>query len=143
MINFSTCEPLFLAGDVPFLAALVTAHQPRVLGFTNPPRQQDTRCGKQQGEETGFLVGMAGRCPLWSQPFQTVLVSRANGQWCQSQLGPQYPRLAEPLVKIFIALHMQVSCLLWPSQSFWKIPGIPFFLFLLLKLARIGSVTCR
>lgn len=97
--NFSPYEPLFQEGDAPLPAALITVAQPHDLGSTNQPRPWDARCGREPGEGTSFLVGVAGRCPLWSQPFQTVLVSRANGQWCQPQLGPQQPRLAEPPVK--------------------------------------------
>lgn len=38
---------------------------------------------------------------------------------------------------------VQASGLLWTSQSFWEVSGVPLFSSLLLKLARVGSVTCH
>lgn len=109
MVNFPHCEPFFLEKDALHPAALAAAAQPRDLGSTNQPSQWDARFGRPQGEETGTTVwnlvsGVIGRCALWGQPFRTVLASRANDQWGQTQFRSSQPRSMELPVETSVGL---------------------------------------
>lgn len=138
MVSFLPCEPLFLEGDASIPAALASAAQSHDLGSTNQPHQWDTRCGREQVEETGtaqnLLSGWGGRevstlgsaipdC-LGLQNQWSVMLARASAakvrgaasedQWCGLLLMCKlsvFPGLPRVSGRSLGSLHLFLFCL--------------------------------